>query len=184
VGATPFVQALTHFARAIGAARSGDAAAAQADVDALARMKAALDAANDSYWSTVVESQRLAGAAWVARARGNDDEAVRLAHEAAELEETIEKHPVTPGPLLPARELEGDLLLELGRAADALAAYDRTLEREPRRARALFGAARAAAETGHAEVAAARYREILEVMASGEPGRPEVVAARRYLAGR
>jgi tetratricopeptide (TPR) repeat protein len=120
----------------------------------------------------------------VARARGNDDEALRLAREAADLEETVEKHPVTPGPLLPARELEGDLLLELGRAAEALVAYDRTLEREPRRARALFGAARAAAEAGNADVAAARYREILDVMASGEPGRPEIVAARRYLAGR
>jgi tetratricopeptide (TPR) repeat protein len=184
VGAAPYVQAVTHFARAIGAARTGDAAAAQAEVDALARLKAALDDANDSYWSTVVESQRLAGAAWVARARGNDSEAVRLARAAAELEETVEKHPVTPGPLLPARELEGDLLLELGRPADALAAYDRTLEREPRRARALFGAARAAAQAGNADVATARYREILDVMAAGDPTRPEIVAARQYLAGR
>jgi len=184
VGATPYVQALTHFARAVGGARSGGAAAAQADVDALARLKAELDNANDAYWATVVESQRLAAAAWVAHARGDDVAAVRLAHEAAELEETVEKHPVTPGPLLPARELEGDLLFELGRAADALAAYDRTLQREPRRARALFGAARAAAQAGNAEAAAARYRELLEVMESGEPTRPEIVAARRFLAER
>ncbi|MGH7448290.1 MAG: tetratricopeptide repeat protein [Longimicrobiales bacterium] len=182
VGAAPYVQALAHFARAVGAARTGNAAAAQADVAALARLKAELDGANDSYWATVVESQRLAAAAWVAHANGAVDAAVQLAHEAAELEETVEKHPVTPGPLLPARELEGDLLLALGRAADALAAYERTLEREPRRARALFGAARAAEQTGDAEAAAARYREILEVMGSGEPSRPEIIAARRYLA--
>ncbi|MGH7465278.1 MAG: tetratricopeptide repeat protein, partial [Longimicrobiales bacterium] len=182
VGAAPYVQALAHFARAVGAARTGNAAAAQADVAALARLKAELDGANDSYWATVVESQRLAAAAWVAHANGDVDAAVQLAHEAAELEETVEKHPVTPGPLLPARELEGDLLLALGRAADALAAYERTLEREPRRARALFGAARAAEQTGDAEAAAARYREILEVMGSGEPSRPEIIAARRYLA--
>jgi tetratricopeptide (TPR) repeat protein len=184
VGATPFVQALTHFARAIGAARSGDAAAAQADVEQLARLKSELDAANDSYWATVVDAQRLAAAAWVAHARGDDDTAVQLARQAAELEETVEKHPVTPGPLLPARELEGDLLLELGRASDALAAYDRTLEREPRRARALFGAARAAEQAGDAETAAARYREIVELMAAGEESRVELVTARRYLANK
>jgi tetratricopeptide (TPR) repeat protein len=180
-GAPPYAQALSHFARAIGAARSGDAAAAGADVAELGRLKAALDAANDSYWATVVEAQRLAAAAWVARADGDDERAVQLARQAADLEETVEKHPVTPGPLLPARELEGDLLLELGRAADALAAYTRTLEREPRRARALFGAARAAEQAGNAATAAARYRELIELMEKADPSRTEVQAARAYL---
>lgn len=180
-GATPYVQALTHFARAIGAARSGDPEAARADADALARLKAELDAAKDSYWSTVVEAQRLAASAWVARATGDDAAGLRLARQAAELEETVEKHPVTPGPLLPARELEGDMLLELGRPRDALAAYERTLQREPRRARALFGAARAAEQAGDAATAAARYRELVELMARGEASRPELVAARGYL---
>ncbi|HEX6134612.1 MAG TPA: bacterial transcriptional activator domain-containing protein [Longimicrobiales bacterium] len=183
VGAAPHVQALTHFARAIGAARSGDAAAARQDVEALARLRAELERARDSYWATVVEAQRLAAAAWVGHATGDDAAAVQLARQAADLEETVEKHPVTPGPLLPARELEGDLLLELGRAAEALAAYEKTLEREPRRARALYGAARAAEQAGNREIAAARYREILEVMAKGEPTRPEIVAARRFLGG-
>jgi tetratricopeptide (TPR) repeat protein len=181
VGATPYVQALARFARAIGAARSGDAAAAQADVAALAELKAALDRAGDTYWSTVVEAQRLAAAAWVARANGDDAAALRLAREAADLEETVEKHPVTPGPLLPARELEGDLLLELGRAADALAAYTRTLAREPRRARSVYGAARAAELAGDAEVARARYGEVIELMAAGDAARRELIEARRYL---
>ncbi|HSK20868.1 MAG TPA: hypothetical protein VK912_17065, partial [Longimicrobiales bacterium] len=184
VGAMPFVQAVTRFARAIGAARSGNAAAARDEVNELARLKAQLDTAGDAYWSTVVEAQRLAGAAWVARASGDDATAVRLARQAADLEETVEKHPVTPGPLLPARELEGDLLLELGRPADALAAYTRTLEREPRRARALFGAARAAEQAGETATATARYREIMELMSAGEATRPELVAARRYLGNR
>ena len=184
VGATPFVQAVTRFARAIGAARSGNAAAARTDVDELGRLKAQLDTAGDVYWSTVVEAQRLAAAAWVAHAAGDDAAAVQLARQAADLEETVEKHPVTPGPLLPARELEGDLLLELGRPADALAAYNRTLEREPRRARALFGAARAAEQAGDTETATARYREIVELMSVGEPTRPELVAARRDLGNR
>ncbi|MBR9988470.1 MAG: hypothetical protein KFH98_01885 [Gemmatimonadetes bacterium] len=184
VGATPYVQALIHFARAVGAARTGDAASARTDLSELGRLKADLDAANDTYWATVVEAQRLAAAAWVARASGDDDEALLLARRAADLEETVEKHPVTPGPLLPARELEGDLLLELGRAREALAAYERTLEREPRRARALYGAARAAEQAGEAELAATRYRELVDLMDRGEASRPELVAARRYLANR
>ena len=108
---------------------------------------------------------------------------MRLAAEAADLEETVEKHPVTPGPLLPARELQGDLLLELDRPAEALVAYEKTLEREPRRARALFGAARAAELAGERATATARYREILDVMAKGEATRPEIVAAKRYVGG-
>jgi tetratricopeptide (TPR) repeat protein len=184
VGATPFVQALTRFARAIGLARSGNADAAQAELDALAALRDELRAANDPYWSTVVEAQRLAAAAWATHASGDASSAVRIAAEAADLEETIQKHPVTPGPLLPARELLGDLLLELDRPTEALAAYETTLEREPRRARALYGAARAAELAGNHAVAAARYREILEVMAKGEPARAEIAAAQRYLGSR
>lgn len=148
VDALPYVEAITRFARAIGAARSGDAAGAAGELEALAALEARLDQTNDAYWSGVVESQRLAAAAWAARARGDDAAALQLAADAATLEETFEKHPVTPGPLLPARELYGDLLLELGRAADAQRAYEATLKREPRRARALHGAARAAELAG------------------------------------
>jgi hypothetical protein len=181
VGATPYVQALTHFARAIGAARSGNAEAAQADVDALAELKARLDDARDTYWATVVESQRLAAAAWTTYARGDRVESLRLAAAAADLEETVEKHPVTPGPLLPARELQGDLLLELGRPADALAAYERTLEREPRRARALYGAGRAAVQADRRDAALARFRELLDIMEKGDAARLERRMAEQYI---
>lgn len=183
VGAMPNVAALTHFARAVGASRSGNADAAAAEVEALAALKTQLETAGDSYWSTVVESQRLAAAAWVAHAKGERDEATRLAAAAADLEETVEKHPVTPGPLLPARELQGDLLLELGRAAEALTAYEKTLEREPRRARALHGAARAAAEAGNRDVALKYYRELLEVMEKGDASRSERLEAERFIRG-
>lgn len=94
----------------------------------------------------------------------------------------MEKHPVTPGPLLPARELEGDLLLELGRSTDALRAYEMTLAREPRRARALFGAARAAEKAGNRTVARARYQELLRLMDRADASRPEVRAAKMFLA--
>ncbi|MCI0435814.1 MAG: hypothetical protein L0271_19555, partial [Gemmatimonadetes bacterium] len=190
--ASPWVVAVPRFARALGLARTGNADAAEAEVIALAVLRDAsfayetADAVrqqNDVYWATVVEAQRLGAAAWVALARGQHDQAARLAAEAAALEETFEKHPVTPGPLIPARELEGDLLLELDRPAEALRAYEKTLEREPRRARALFGAARAAQLAGVTDRARAHYTELLEVMAKADPDRPEPRAARAFLSG-
>jgi hypothetical protein len=128
-----------------------------------------------------VEAQRLAVASWTAYASGNADEAARLGREAATLEETVEKHPVTPGPLLPARELYADLLRELGRHADALREYTQVLVREPRRARSVFGAARSAELAGNAAVARQRYTELLGLMDRADPGRPEPRAARAFL---
>jgi tetratricopeptide (TPR) repeat protein len=177
-----YVEAVARFARAIGAARSGKTASAEAEVAAMAALRDSLRARNDVYWSTIVEAQRLAAAAWIAHARGRTDEALRLARQGADLEETVEKHPVTPGPLLPARELEGDLLMTLGRYADALRSYEKTLEREPRRARALFGAAQAAEKSGNHAVARARYEELSRLMSRADPARKEAAAARAYLA--
>ncbi len=182
-GGAPFVPAITRFARALGAARGGDAAAARREIAALDSLRGVLERQNDTYWATIVEAQRLAASAWAARTEGNDAEAVRLARQAAELEETVEKHPVTPGPLLPARELEGDLLMELGRAADALRSYEKTLEREPRRARTLYGAARAAEAAGDAAAARRMYTALADLMAKADPDRPEARAARAYLGG-
>ncbi|MDX1567360.1 MAG: hypothetical protein R3223_06130 [Longimicrobiales bacterium] len=182
-GALPYVQAVTRFARAVGAARSGSPDAAAAEIRALAELRDELRAQNDAYWSTVVEAQRLASAAWEARARGRDGEAVRLATDAADLEATVEKHPVTPGPILPARELLGDLLLELDRPAEARIAYETTLETEPRRARALHGAARAAELAGDSAGARAHYEALLELMEEADPDRPERRAAVRFLDG-
>ncbi len=183
-GAAPFVTAVPRFARALGAARSGGVDQASAEVDALAALRDALRAQQDAYWATVVEAQRLSAAAWVALARDDRADALRLAAQAAELEETVEKHPVTPGPLIPARELQGDLLLALDRPAEALTAYEKTLEREPRRARALVGAARAAELTGQAEQARRRYTELLELMQGADAERPEPAVARAFLARR
>ena len=180
-GSAAFVTAIARFARAVGAARGGDPAGAGAELRALADLRDTLRAHRDAYWATIVEAQRLAAQAWVARADGRDDEALGLARQAAELEATVEKHPVTPGPLLPARELEGDLLLELGRAAEAQRAYEATLTREPRRARALYGAARAAERAGDRESARKHYETLLELMAQADASRPEPAAARTFL---
>ena len=168
VGALPYVEATTRFARAIGAVRSGKADAANAEIQELAKLKADLDKAKDAYWSTIVESQRLAALAWVKLAGGAQDEAIKTAAQAADLEETVEKHPVTPGPLLPARELEADMLLQLGKHDAALASYEKVLTREPRRARALYGAARSAELAKNSAVADARKKELTDLLATAD----------------
>jgi tetratricopeptide (TPR) repeat protein len=181
VGASPFVEAITRFARAVGAARGGRAAAIAPEVEALVRLEGALMAQGEVYWATIVGAQRIAASAWEAHVRGDDATSLRLAEEAAALEETVEKHPVTPGPILPARELLGDLLFEVGSPADALAAYEATLSREPNRARTLYGAARAAERAGNEARAREHYTAILSLMADADTGRPEPAAARAFL---
>ncbi|MBI4521060.1 MAG: hypothetical protein HY701_09485 [Gemmatimonadetes bacterium] len=181
---TPWVEALTRFARGIGAARSNRVAVAREEVTALAGLKQAAERMRETYWATAIEGQRLAVEAWMARSDGRDAEALRLAKQAADLEETQEKSPVTPGPILPARELEGDLLLELNRPAEALAAYEATLVREPNRARALYGAGRAAELAGDAATARKRYGELVELMAEANGDRAELRIARAYLGRR
>ena len=183
-GAWPQVEAVTRFARAVGAARSGNAAAAGEEVARLGVLLDSLAARRDAYWGTIVRAQRLAAEAWHARAAGDDARALTLAREAAELEETVEKHPITPGPLLPARELEADLLMELGRHAEAQRAYERTLTREPNRARTLAGAARAARQAGDAAAARRHYEALLRLMERADPARAEAAEARAFLAGR
>ena len=109
--------------------------------------------------------QRLAALGWIARAEGHDDDAVRQLTAAAELEDAMDKSPVTPGPALPAREMLGDLLLELGRPVDALAAYESTLAGSPNRLNALTGAARAALMAGDRTKAAGYYGALGKLLA-------------------
>src|SRR5437867_3402760 len=179
-------EAVTHFARAIGAARGGDTALARADVATLGEIEQALGAAGgqQAYWAGQVKIQRLAAGAWLARATGDPTEAVRQATAAADIEDVTQKDPVTPGALLPARELLGDLLLELNRPADAARAYEASLRQAPGRARSLFGLARAAEQAGDITTARARYRDFLELMAKADGDRPELAVARRAIASR
>ncbi len=182
--AAPHVIAIPRFARAIGAARSGKLDVARENVAALAALRDTLKQSGDQYWATIVEAQRLTSAAWLAHAERNDSAAVRLAREAADLEETVEKHPVTPGPLLPARELEADLLLELERYGGALWSYAKTLEREPRRARALFGAARSAERDGDLAQARRYYAQVADLLKEADVTRKELQLAKAFLSRR
>jgi tetratricopeptide (TPR) repeat protein len=178
----PFTEAITYFARGLGAARSGDVAAAEAAAQALAvRHKALLDAKN-AYWATEVEIQRFALAAWIALAQNKSEDAIKLMRAAADLEDRNEKHIVTPGRIVPARELLGDMLLELGQPAAALAEYEASQKREPNRFRGLYGAARAAAAAGRSEAATRYYRELVALAKAADSPRPELAQAKAYLA--
>jgi tetratricopeptide (TPR) repeat protein len=177
-----FTAPFTHFARALGAARSGDAAAAERDVQELARIVDALKAAKDAYWTIEVEVQRLGAAAWVAFARGNREAALDLMRSAANLEDKSEKAAVSPGRLVPARELLGDMLLDSGKPAEALVAYEQSQVRDPNRFRSLYGAGQAAAQSGNRDKARYYFSRLFDMAGSGNL-RPETEKARQYLAG-
>jgi hypothetical protein len=173
---------LSRFTRAIGAARSGDPAAARAEVAALDSIAAQMAEAKESYWSRVAGIKRDVARAWVMFAGGDTTGGLALARAAADTEEVTDKHPVTPAELLPARELEGDMLLKAGRYREARAAYRATLSREPRRARSLFGAARAAELAGDSTGAKAAYHQFLKLIEAGDGERPELSKAKKFLA--
>lgn len=177
----PWIDAVTHFARALGAARAGRPAAAHADVARLLAIRDALQP-KDPYWAEQVDIARLGAEAWVAFAEGRRAEAVAAMTTAAEREDKTEKAAVTPGPLAPARELLGEMLLEAGKPAEALAAFEITVVKEPNRFRGVYGAARAADRAGDRGKAAQYYRQLVEIAAKADdPGRPELVAARAVL---
>ncbi len=179
----PQTEAMAYFARALGAAHLGDRAAAQAAIDSLREMRDRLAAAGEEYWAGQVEIERRDATAWLARAQGRTAEALAETRAAAEMEDATEKNAITPGPLAPARELLGEMLLEAGQPGPALQEFEATLRKEPNRYRALAGAARAAAQAGDGVKASEHYRRLLKVCEHADvPGRTELLEARRFLA--
>ena len=176
----PPAGAIIDFARALGDARTGNLDAAGTEIDKLAAARDALKAKN-KYWSDQVEVERLAAAATLAQAAGRRDEAVKEMRAAADLDDAMDKSNVTPGDILPPRELLGDMLLEIGQPAAALAEYKRSLAAAPNRFRSLYGEARAAKATGDAAAAHEAYRRLLAQCPSAAPERPELAEAKAYL---
>ena len=176
----PWADAVTYFARGLGAARNGNSAAAVKDVEKLTALRDALEQAKDAYWSEQVEIQRHVTLAWIAFAEGRKDEALVMMREAADMEDATEKSAVTPGPIKPARELLGEMLLEAGRPADALTEFELTVTKEPNRFRGIHGAARAAMLAGDPAKAETYYAKLLEICErADQPGRPELEEARK-----
>jgi tetratricopeptide (TPR) repeat protein len=176
-----YVTAMSHFARALGAARSGKPEAAKTEVTKLTELSDKLREAKDAYWSEIVDIQRQVAAAWVLHAEGKTDEALKAMSAAADAEDKTEKSAITPGPLAPARELYGDMLLDRGMAKEALAAFEASKAKEPNRFRGYAGAAKAAEKLGDRAAAKANYEKLMALAGTSESGRPDVKAASQFL---
>ena len=175
----PYTDAMTWFARGLGAARLGHSAAADEAATALRQIHERLSNANELYWAQQVEIQATAVSAWSALAAGKHEEALRQMELAANMEDGTERSVVTPGPLSPARELLGEMLLEMNKPTKALEQFEATLKKEPRRFRALYGAAHAAQLSGSKDLSQKYFGELLTVCAHSEqPGRSEIKEAR------
>ena len=174
-------EAHIHFARAVGAARIGDPAAARGEVTRLREIEQGLTVPPGTYdWRSQVSIERQIAEAWLAHAEGRKDEALRIMRAAADLDDSAEKHPVTPGAVLPAREQLGELLLELGQPAEALGQFEASLQRAPKRLGGLYGAARSARLAGDAAKASRYYAELRDLTKASDGARAEVKEARAF----
>lgn len=178
----PQAEAIVVFARGLGAARAGDVAAARQALAELQAIHTTLIEANNSYWAGQAAIQAKMVEAWIALVEKEPDAALTLAQEAAALEDLTEKHPVTPGLIKPAYELLGELLLELGKPAEALQAFETLLVDDPHRFRGVYGAAQAAELAGDNTKAESYYTALVDLAATADGERPEVMAAQAFLA--
>ncbi|MGH8728299.1 MAG: tetratricopeptide repeat protein [Burkholderiales bacterium] len=178
----PQAEAILVFARSLGAARSGDVSAARKDLERLVTLKDTMSAAKNTYWAGQTDFQITTVKAWIALAEKRNEEALELMRAAAESEEASDKHPVTPGNVVPSRQLLGDMLMELNKPALALAEFERSLKRDPNRFRGVYGAARAAEASGNGKAAEAYYSKLQSLTAERDTERPELAQAKAYLA--
>ena len=181
-GRYAWAAATVYFGRALGNARLGKAEQARAEVAKIASCKQALIDAKETYWSTQVEIQRIAANAWTLFAEGKQEVALQEMTSAVQLDDSTDKHPVTPGGVVPIRALLGDMLLELKRPAEAEQEFKKLLTTEPNRFAGIYGAARAAEMKGDRKAAAEMYRRLSEQAAQGNQDRPELKQAKQYLA--
>jgi hypothetical protein len=177
-----WARSIHHFARGIGAARSDRIDSAKGELERIRAIAADLPDSILPYWREEVLVHADAVASWIALAEGDPDAALKLAKDAADREDAVDKHPVTPGEVLPARELYADMLLQLGMHDPALEQYQIVLDASPNRTNALLGAARAAAAAGEGAAAARYYRTVAEQTVTGASGRAGVAEARAYIA--
>jgi tetratricopeptide (TPR) repeat protein len=179
---TPAADAITHFTRAMGAARQGDANSARKDIEQLESLKNTLMKAKQKYWADQVEIQRQAAAAWVAHAEGKKNEALKLMHSAAALEDASEKHVAMENRLWPMRELLGEMLLQLNEPAQALKEFEASFKAAPNRFRGYYGAAKAAEYVGDQKRARSHYEKLVELSRQADTERAELVEAKVFLA--
>jgi tetratricopeptide (TPR) repeat protein len=181
-GAMSAGDAITYFARALGAARTGDLAAAQTDVDQLKAQRVALQGMKQSYWAEQVEIQILAAQAWVAQGQGNREEALKFMRAAADLEDGSEKHVAMENRLYPMRELLADMLMIHDQPKAALKEYEASLKNAPMRLRGFYGAAKAADAVGDTRKAGEYFEKLARLTRNADSDRPELQEARKRVA--
>ena len=183
-GRWAWTEANLHFARALGLARTGKTEAARMEALKLASLRDTLTQIGDKYWADQVEIQRESAEAWITLAEGKSEQALGQMRSAADHEDKTDKHNVTPGVILPAREMLGDMLLELKQSTEALVAFESTLRTAPNRFNSLSGAARAAKLSGDNQKAKTYYAKLLSMCEHADGDRPELQEARTLLAER
>jgi len=180
----PQAESITYFARAMGAARSGDPASAQQDIDKLKEQRAALEKASQPYWAEQVEIQILAAQAWLAQGQGNKEEALKFMRAAADLEDGSEKHVSMENRLYPMRELLGDMLMEQQSPTLALQEYEGSMKATPNRLRGYYGAAKAAEASGNKEKAAGYFNKLARLTRNSDGDRAEIRETKERVASR
>jgi len=178
----PWEKSIIHFARALGSSHMGDINSAEKELAILQSLQQELAAKEgEEYKANQVLIQVMASQAWLNFAKGNNEEALILMQEAADMEDKTEKHPVTPGEVLPARELYGDLLLAMNKPSQALEAYEIDLKGHPNRFNGIYGAAIASKGVGDEEKAIMYFEMLMKLVESTESDRPEIEEARAYV---
>jgi tetratricopeptide (TPR) repeat protein len=177
----PGIESIVYFTRGLGAARINDLSAAQREIDKLDIIYNQLIEKKQNYWAVLTNAQRKTIAAWVAFSRGDTGKALMIMQEAADLEESVDKHPVTPGAVLPARELLGDMLVLLNKPEEALKAYEISLKFSPNRFNSLYGAGHAAELGGDLRKAEWYYTRLLEMSDQDNTDRNSIKVAKKYL---
>ena len=177
----PWQEAIIHFARLMGAVHTDDSHTAKAELKELDRLQQVLLAQKDAYKANQVAIQMKTGEAWIRFKEGKQEEARTLMKLAADMEDKTEKHPVTPGEVIPAKELWADMLLQMHRAGEALEVYEAGLKKHPNRFNGLYGAGLAAEKAGDREKAKFYYRQLVSVANAPGSNRPELQAAKQFL---
>jgi hypothetical protein len=177
----PWEKSILHFTRALGSAHLGDLISAEKELAKLQTLQEELVKLEDDYKADQVMIQVKATQAWIEFARGNHEMALNFMRESAILEDNTQKHPVTPGEVIPARELLGDLLLAVDKPQEALEAYEMNLKKSPNRFNGLYGAAVAAKASGDTQKTKHYFELLLNITESSQSDRPEVEEAAAFI---
>lgn len=177
----PWEKAILHFTRAMGAIHTKNLSAAENELNILRSFQKELTESNDTYKANQVHIQVKMTEAWFSLAKGKKEEALSTMKMAVEMENKTSKHPVTPGEVVPADELYGDMLMALNKTQEALEIYELNLQKRPNRFNGIYGAAVAAKKSGDKEKASLYFEQLIELAKNSNSTRPEIIEAKRFI---